>query len=414
MLLSSIRQALAALLVAFLVSACGGSGGAAPPPTGGVTVTPGDGAVTVTWNAQPGVKYWIFYAPLSGNFSSITTDNWTQIPGSVAVLNVTSPYVVTGLSNGFTYAFTVNGRTGDGPGGPGTPSVSSVPRPAGASWQTLANVGSNTLRGITYGTSSADLLGYYLTVGDSGAAYRSVDGVTWSGLDVSGGATLNAATYTFGNFIAAGPGGLLRYSTDMGTWTTAASNTTQNLNAIASNGALAIAVGDNGTIIESANGSAWVTVTNLPTTKHLYGIAYSASGVWTAVGAGGTVLVSADGGTWSLATSGTTATLRAVAVQTVVTSMILATGDNGTAIASADNGATWTTRTTGTTANLLTANANTSQFLATGQGGVVITSTDSVTWTTRSSSTVADLYAAISGLAQYLVVGQGGTEIRSQ
>ena len=128
MLFSSLRQSLATLMVAVLVSACGGSGGSsAPAPAGGITVTPGDGTATITWSMAPGVKYWLFYAPNK----TITTTDWINVPGSRAVLDVTSPYVVTGLANGFTYYFTVNGRNGDGPGGPGSPTVSIVPRPAG-------------------------------------------------------------------------------------------------------------------------------------------------------------------------------------------------------------------------------------------------------------------------------------------
>ena len=129
----SIRQALAAFCVAVMVSACGGSGSSAPPPAGGITVTPGDGTATVTWTSAPDVKYWLFYAPST----SITSTDWINIPGSRALLNVTSPYVVTGLANGYTYSFTVNGRNGDGPGGAGSPSVSIIPRPAGEFWSVV-------------------------------------------------------------------------------------------------------------------------------------------------------------------------------------------------------------------------------------------------------------------------------------
>lgn len=126
MFLSSVRQALAALFVAVLVTACGGSGDPAPAPTGGIAVSPGDGKATVTWQMDPNVKYWVFYAPTT---SAITTANWTNFPGSVAAMNVSSPYVVTGLVNGFTYGFTVNGRTGDAAGGPGSPRFPSSPVP---------------------------------------------------------------------------------------------------------------------------------------------------------------------------------------------------------------------------------------------------------------------------------------------
>ena len=144
----SARPSWAALLVALAVSACGGSGGPATPPQGGITVTEGDGQATVSWTATPDVKYWIFYAPTT----SIDTRNWINTASAQAILNTTTPYVITGLTNGTTYSFTLNGRTGDGAGGEGTPSVTIVPRLAGATWANVnGNFGGNTIRSIGYG-----------------------------------------------------------------------------------------------------------------------------------------------------------------------------------------------------------------------------------------------------------------------
>ena len=241
---TSIRQALTAAVVAVLVSACGGSGSSAPPPTGGITVTPGDGTATVTWTAAPGVKYWLFYAPSS----TISSVDWINIPGSRAILDVTSPYVLTGLANGYTYSFTVNGRNGDGPGGPGAPTVSIIPRPAGATWSSGSSMGANTMRSITYGISTADALGYYVSFGDAGSTYRSTNGITWNAIAPAASTQLNAAAYTLSKFIAVGDGGKIVYGTDLAAWSTANANTTENLNAIASSGAMAVAVGNNGTL----------------------------------------------------------------------------------------------------------------------------------------------------------------------
>lgn len=409
MSLSSVRQALAALFVAVLVSACGGSGSSAPAPVGGITVKPGDGTATVTWTMDPNVKYWVFYAPST----SISTSDWTTKLGSVAVMNVTSPYVVSGLANGYTYSFTVNGRTGDGPGGPGSPSVSIVPRPAGETWSAPVALGSNTLRSITYGTSSADSLGYYLAVGDAGAAFKSTTGLGFSAVAMPSTAPLHAVTYTLSKFIAVGAGGTIVYSPDLATWVTTPSGSTQNLNAVASNGALAVAVGNAGTALRSADGITWTAIT-LPTTQNLYGISYSTAGVWTAVGAGGTLLSSADGLTWVAVASGTTADLYAVAVQVYTSYTYVAVGANGTIIRSTDGGATWAAQTSPTTANLLAVSPTTSQFLATGVDGTVLTSPTGVTWTRRTSSTSASLNGVIGGLAQYVAVGQGGITVNSQ
>ncbi len=411
MLFSSLRQTLATLMVAVLVSACGGSGGSsAPPPAGGITVTPGDGAATVTWTMVPGVKYWLFYAPSS----TISTTDWVNVPGARAILNVTSPYVLTGLANGFNYSFTVNGRNGDGPGGAGSPSVTIVPRPAGATWKPGTSLGSNTMRSITYGTST-DLVGYYFAVGDAGSTYRSTDGLTWTGLAaVNASTSMHAAIYSLSKFIVVGTNGSIRYGTDMANWSVATSNTTETLNAVASNGALAVAVGNNGTVRTSTDGITWAAAASVPTTKNLHSIAYSGSGVWLAVGAGGTLMTSTDANNWSLVSSGTTADLNAVAVQAYTSYVFVAAGNSGTVLTSTDGGVTWVTQASGTSVNLLAISTATNQVLITGAGGTVLTSPSSTPWTVRSSGTTADLHAVISGFAQYVAVGQGGTNINSQ
>lgn len=411
MLFSSLRQTLAALMVAVLVSACGGSSGSsAPAPAGGITVTPGDGAATVTWTMVPGVKYWLFYAPSS----TLSTTDWINVPGARAILDVTSPYVLTGLANGFNYSFTVNGRNGDGPGGPGSPTVTVVPRPAGATWKPGDTLGSNTIRSITYGTSS-DTVGYYFAVGDAGSTYRSTNGITWTGLPaVNVSTNMNAAVFSLSKFMAVGANGSIRYGTDMSNWSAATSNTTETLNAIASNGALAVAVGNNGTVRTSADGITWTAAATVPTTKNLHSIAYSGSGVWMAVGASGTLMTSTDASNWVLVNSGTASDLNAVAVQAYTSYIFVAAGNNGTVLTSTDGGVTWTAQASGTTANLLAISTASNQVLITGVSGTVLTSPSGSVWTVRNSGTTANLHAVISGFAQYVAVGQGGISINSQ
>lgn len=412
MLLSSIRQALAALFVAVLVSACGG-GSSAPPPTGGIAVKVGDSSATVTWAMEPDVQYWVFYSPVSQSFPTVSTTDWINSPGAQAFINVKSPFVVTGLSNGFEYSFTVNARKGDGPGGPGAPAVNVTPRPAGTTWAAGGNAGSNALRALTYGPG-ADALGYYLAMGDGGGAYKSTTGLTWTAVPAATSARINANVYTLSRFIGVGAAGTIVYTTDLSTWANSVSNTTENLNAVASNGALAVAVGDKGTIRSTTDGINWTAATAVPTTQNLHSVTYSGNGFWIAVGAGGTILVSSDGNTWTQRTSGTTADLRGVAVQFISTYSFVAVGDAGTVVISTDSGTTWTSQTTGLTGNLLAVSASSGQLLAVGAGGLVAVSANGTTWTTRTSGTSADLYSVLVGLSQYVAIGAGGTNINSQ
>lgn len=124
MSLTSLRLTITALFLAVFLAACGGgSGSSAPPPTGGITATAGDGQVTITWTADANVDYWLMYAATA---SAIDMKN---PPGNHAWITsgVTSPLVITGLTNGVTYSFAMDGRISGGPGGAQTPSVSATP-----------------------------------------------------------------------------------------------------------------------------------------------------------------------------------------------------------------------------------------------------------------------------------------------
>ena len=70
----------------------------APSSPVNVTATPGNGAVTITWDASPGAtSYNVYYSTQSG----VTTANGISLTGA------TSPFVISNLSNGTTYYFVV-------------------------------------------------------------------------------------------------------------------------------------------------------------------------------------------------------------------------------------------------------------------------------------------------------------------
>ena len=121
--LASLAAAFAASL---LLSACGGNNGSSAGPPSDFAIQVGDSSVTATWTAEPDVSYWIFYGP----GSNITTTNWVASGGKV-LTNVTSPTIITGLVNGTTYSFTINGRKSGGPRGEGAPPPGGGARPPG-------------------------------------------------------------------------------------------------------------------------------------------------------------------------------------------------------------------------------------------------------------------------------------------
>ena len=422
MSLHSIRAYLLVLVSALLLAACGGSStpSTPAPPIGGLSVVAGDSQVTVSWKETPGVEYWIFAAP---NTPNLSLDNWLATSGSTYRLKVTSPYVVTGLTNGTPYSFFMTGRTNSGPGGDATPTVAATPRLAGSEWTSSSTVNTGTPTGLTYGSyldvASNTVLYTYVAVGNDGKMFRAADFNTWTAITPVVNVNLHAAeySYSFAKFIAVGAGGTILYSSDSKIWTQSTKITPHNLNAIATNGSLAIAVGDNGTIVTSNNALTWTAATSVPTTSKLHGITYTNSGNWLAVGAGGTILTSGDGLTWTAQKSGSSADLKGVGSMTNFTNNVtsyqfIVVGTNGTILSSPD-AITWTTQSANTTANFNALSATT-QFLAVGSDGTVVTSLDGITWKPQASQTTANLTHLLRAQNMYIAVNSMGGIIYSK
>lgn len=424
---STVRRALGLSLIALLVSSCGGGRGSpAPPPAGGITVTPGDNQVVISWTPDPGVEYWLFYAPAT----SISKTNLSSVAGLKGIVNVTSPYILSGLANGQIYSYTMDGRYDGGPGGAGTPSVSATPRLAGGTW-TAGSTMAADMHGVAWGAAS-NATNYYLAAGAGGALYQSTDGVTTSGLNwtqiptATSGVTanLNAAVYTLSKFVVVGDGGAIYSTADLtAAWTAGNFATTQNLNAVASNGSRLVAVGNAGAIVYSGDGVTWAAAASVPTSNNLYGVSYLSTGIWMAVGAGGTLLTSSDGSNWTAGASGTTVDLKAAAYRSSVTTTItiptttttttpaayVVVGSGGLVLTSTD-AATWTAQTLGT-ANLLAVTPVLSQFLAVGAGGVAYNSVNGTNWTALTTGSGSNLYGMTNAQGQFTAVGAGGVSV---
>ena len=420
MSLHSIRAYLLVLASALLLAACGGSStpSTPAPPVGGLSVVAGDSQVTVSWKETPGVEYWIFAAPNSPNLS---LNNWLATAGSTYRLKVTSPYVVTGLTNGTPYSFFMTGRTNTGPGGDATPTVAATPRLAGSDWASSSTLNTGTPTGLTYGSyldiASNTVLYTYLAVGNGGKMFRAADFNTWTAITPVVNVNLHAAEYSFAKFIAVGAGGTTLYSTDSKIWTQSTKITPQNLNAIAANGSLAIAVGDSGAIVTSKDAITWTVATSVPSTSNLYGISYTSAGNWVAVGAGGTILTSGDGLTWTAQKSGSSADLKGVGSMTNFTNNVtsyqfVVVGANGTILSSPD-AVSWTAQSANTKANL-NALSTTNQFLAVGSEGTVLISMDGITWKSQASQTTANLTNLLRAQNMYIAVSNTGSIIYSK
>lgn len=444
------------VIATMLLASCGGKGSSASAPPN-VKVVAGDTNVTISWDAQPGVEYWIWEtAGTSIDIASCTSQCITIGQGG----GLSSPKVISGLTNGTTYTFSINARSSGGPGGTGSPSVSATPRLAGgldtngnSTWSPPgAALGTQDLHGVAYGSPAVNTLtagltnlgssGAFVAAGNNGSLFSglvsSIDGsISWTqSSSIQTSANLNALTYNNGRFLAVGNGGAVLLSADGTTWTPETSGTANDLYAVTNSAAGFIAIGANGTIITSSDGATWTSIP-LVTTNTLYGIT-SGNGRFVAVGAAGTLITSTDGITWQTdQTSSLLPDLKGVAFgapqlayvytpQNGYTTLNLpaatfvAVGVNGTLLTSPD-GITWTTQNPIPT-NSLNAVTYGHQFVAVGDGGGIFTSIDGLTWLPAKnySPSLPNLYAAIPALyvggqfadqLVYSAVGARGTNM---
>jgi len=392
----------AVALTALVIAACNGvsGGGSKPDAPTNVKVTPGDSSVVVSWDMQSGIEYWVF----SAQAPSISTDNWTTLPEAKVVRNATSPQIVAGLTNGKVYSFTVNGRQNSGPGGSGSPSISTIPRLAGLNWSLGAPLNTTSLNALHF--LSLTVPGVFTAVGNGGAVYQSSDAVSWTVVNAGTTADLFGVTYGSSRYVIVGKGGTLLTSLDNITYGSINVGTTNDLLAATVGSGGIVVVGANGTILRSTDGGNFSIIAS-GTTQNLYGVAV-ANNTYFAVGAGGTMLTSSDGGAWTPVTSGTTADLHAFAWNGTT---YVAVGTGGTIITSPD-GVTWTTIPKVTTSDLLSITAG-SQFVVVGANGTILNSVDAVNWNVVASPTAATLNAVLFGLTGFSAVGVGGVNISS-
>lgn len=437
MFFHSFKLFAATSLTTLLLSACGGGGDPAPAPTG-LTVTPAESSVSVSWDVTSGVEYWLFYGPTSIAPTDVSSmAGWIGLPGGNVILDLsTSPRVITGLVNGTDYAFTANGRTDGGPGGPGATPVIRAPRLAGASWTAgTAITNAPALRAVAHRATAATVttasVSTYVAGSVGGAMFSSNDGTNWTTIAPITSNTLNGASYGGGSYKLVGDAGVVLTSSDAVTWNSRSSGTTSNLHAVAHNpSGVSVAVGAAGTIIYSGDGTTWSAASYSGTapTSDLYAVTYSSvnvgtntAGTWVAVGAGGTMVQSADGVTWKTVNTSITADLRGIAsgitkaatTTTASETTFIAVGASGALFSSTD-GVTWTPQTVPVAGINLNAVTYGTQFIAVGAGGNIFYSTDGALWkaavvTTPGSTN--DLFAVVRGTLAYSAVGASGTNL---
>lgn len=249
----------------------------------------------------------------------------------------------------------------------------------------------------------------YVYGGAGGVLATSTNGAAWT-IQTSGTTSnINALVYggTSPRYIYAGAGGVLATSTDAVTWSTQTSGTSSAINALVTNNVSAyVYAGNGGVLATSTNTTSWTLQTS-GTSSAIKGLAFNGATLFVYVGAGG-VIGTADTsalGTWTLRTSGTTSSLNAV---TFAGGKYVAVG-NGGAIVYSTNAITWTTATTSISQDLNAVAYDGSVYVAMGANGVVLTSSDAITWSTGSSTFLSNINALVYGST--LVFGGNGSNV---
>lgn len=286
----------------------------------------------------------------------------------------------------------------------------------GTTWSASGDTGAGrTLASIAWGGS------LFVAVGNNGSVVTSPNGSTWTTRDISAITTLNVNDVVWGGsqFIAVGPNVILS-SANGTTWTDVtpsfAGSTT--LNSVAWGNGLFIAAGQEmgvgSAIYTSPDGITWTQQTlpaGLLSSQVLRAVAWSGSR-FMAAGDWGVILTSTNGVDWS---DVNVAADQFIQAMTWANNTFVAVGANGQVLLYSETPATgWNViRYHLPSTEIRSVSRGADKFVAVGQGGTVLTSTDTTLWTAVNVAPFRDLSDIVWTGSQYVAVGGMGTIMTS-
>lgn len=267
-------------------------------------------------------------------------------------------------------------------------------------WRSIDGINWSPVPGMTADFESVIFAGdQFLAVGNEGAIFVSLDGLTWVSRNSTISNRLIGAAYGNGKYVVVGTRGRIISSPSTATWTRETSGTLDRLESVTFGNGLFVAVGENGTTLSSINGAQW-SRRSQGATRDLDGIAL-ANGLITVAGKGGTVVTSIDGSNFVERSTGVTNDLHGIGTGN---GLHVAVGEPGVVITSPDTVA-WTTRSSGSQSSLKSVTWGGGRWVAVGTQGEIITSNDGVIWTPRFSPTANDLNGVAYGKGLFVAVG---------
>lgn len=234
--------------------------------------------------------------------------------------------------------------------------------------------------------------------------YLSTDGISWSTtLGKTNGFRGLFWDSTFGKFYAGeGTGGRISTTVDGVSWSVAVVGSAR-WNGFARNTSRLVAVGNSRTVATSTNGTSWTAAVLPISVVDVFSVIWDQTRSSFFIAGTNSFLHSADGITWINAGT-TTGIRRSVAANS---SIIVQVGDSGaiyTSTTGTDSGS-WVQQVSGTSASLYSVIWTGSQFIAVGDSGTLISSSDGVTWARETSNTTNNLRALVQGPSRIVALG---------
>lgn len=390
-----------------------------PPPIA-IEARSGIGSAEVAWSSIVGASsYNLYMASVSG----VTRDNYAGLAGGKKFTNVTSPWVLTGLTGGQTCYFVVTAVESNVEGPSSREASVTV---VNGQWARAFGTSELLVYDVKVDRANGNTL--YAAVADTKGVWRSIDGgSTWSPLGGAiNGNDVRAVAANGTTVLAVTKAGHIFRSTDSGvTWTDVTSAAIDigeqqksiafdplNANTVYASD-LQLVPSTNNYVVKSTNGGA--TWTQLPDVNfggpdlRAYSLAVDAqtSGTLYASGTGVPVAKSTDGGTTWTNVQPSLGFFYAVAVSPTVAGTVYAAGTDfgGTSLGvdkSTNSGGAWTLKNSGfptpppTIRALVVEGSNVyagadSGYYATGNGGD--------TWSAGPGGTIPSSSLAIKALA---------------
>jgi HYDIN/CFA65/VesB-like, Ig-like domain len=265
------------------------------------------------------------------------------------------------------------------------------------------------LHGVAYGN------GGWVAVGSGGAVLTSNDGSQWVAQNAQIENDLHAIAYGNGVFVASAfaytygiiPNFDAIFTSSDGVHWTAPSLgwTYYYLSGVAYGGGTFVTTGMIGQMLTSSDGYVWGS--EKATSENLRGVGYG-GGTFVAVGDHVTILASNDATNWDALSEGTaSAGFNGAAYGNKLWTVV---GDYGISwFYDSTTGSNWVSSLPTSQQTLHAVTYGNGSFVAVGDGGTIVTSSDGITWTPRTSGSTNDLLAVAYGNSAFVAVGTKGT-----